>query len=64
MWEKGRVQSAKRMSAKQLSEAIYMECPFIVRYNDGCWLHEFYDTKSHLKLYIFDCMVEGIGNNG
>ena len=62
-WERGGVQSAKRMSANQQHEANYMECPFIVRYNDGYWIHEFYAANSYLQPSSFDCLAEGTGNN-
>ena len=38
-----------------------MECPFLVRYNDGYWLHEFYYTNPYLQRSISGCLEEGTG---
>ena len=40
-----------------------MECPFLVRYNDGYWIHDFYDADFYLQRSSFDCLEEGTGNN-
>ena len=48
-WERGRFQANKIMSAKQRCEAKEMECPFLVRYNDGYWLREFYAANLYLQ---------------
>ena len=52
-----------KMSAKNQREAKDMDLPFLIRYDDGYWLCDFYAANFHVQQSSFYHLAEGTEKN-
>jgi len=63
-WERGRVQGSNMMSISQKKNSKKMKCPFVIKYNDGYWLHDLHDENLYVNEDEFNWMKRGGKNKG